>query len=97
MLHHSKWVVAQANHIAENRQQVEYRIQSLTASHKARCKIIEDQLNRTTNDKIRLMRQSELGRANVDFTPRMAELEQASGSGDIHAMPVLFGTILIKG
>lgn len=95
VLHHSKWAIAQADHIAQNRQQVEYQIQSLTVSHKARCKVIEDQLNRTTNDKIRLMKQSELGRADVDFGQRMGELEQAAGSGDIHAMPVLFGTIMV--
>ncbi len=31
--HHAKWIAAQASHIAENRQQVEHRIQSLTVSH----------------------------------------------------------------
>ena len=86
--HHAKWRDAQANHIAENRQQVEHRIHSLTISHRARCKVIEDQLDRATNDKIRLMKQSELARANVDFERRMRELEQAAGSGDIHASPV---------
>lgn len=95
--HHSKWVAAQANHIAENRQQVEYRIQSLTVSHKARCKALENVIDRATNDKIRLMKQSELGRANADFNRRMQELEQAAQSGDIYAMPVVFGTIKVRG
>ena len=36
--HHSKWSEAQANHIAENRELAEHRIQSLTVSHRARCK-----------------------------------------------------------
>ncbi|MGE3538652.1 MAG: DEAD/DEAH box helicase [Candidatus Tectimicrobiota bacterium] len=93
--HHSKWAAAQADHIADNRQQVEYRIQSLAVSHKARCKAIEDQLMRATNDKIRLMKQSELGRAHADFTRRMQALEQAAGSGDIHAAPILFGVLTI--
>ena len=43
--HHAKWRDAQANHIADNRQQVEHRIQSLTVSHRARCTVIEDQLD----------------------------------------------------
>lgn len=93
--HHGKWTSAQANHIAENRQQVEFRIQSLTVSHRARCKAIEDQLLRATNDKIRLMKQSELVRANADFNRRIHELEQAAGSGDIHASPVIFGTLVV--
>jgi len=94
--HHSKWTTAQANHIAENRQQVEFRIQSLSASHTARCKAIEDHMARANNDKIRLMKQSELGRANADFNRRMQELEQAAGSGDIHAMPIVFGAITVR-
>jgi ERCC4-related helicase len=95
--HHSKWVKARADHIAENRQYVDYRMQNLTVSHKARCKAIEDQLHRTVNDKIRLMKQSELGRANMDFNRRMQELEWAAEGGDIFATPVLFGTINIRG
>jgi len=95
--HHGKWTSAQANHIAENRQQVEFRIQSLTVSHRARCKAIEDQLLRATNDKIRLMKQSELVRANADFNRRIQELEQAAGSGDIHASPVIFGRLVVTG
>lgn len=93
--HHAKWTGAQSNHIAENRQQVEQRIQSLTVSHRARCKAIEDQIARATNDKIQLMRQSELVRANADFNRRLEELQQAASSGDIHASAVLFGTITI--
>jgi hypothetical protein len=94
--HHTKWTSAQANHIAENRQQVEHRIQSLTVSHRARCKAIEDQIARATNDKIQLMKQSELSRANADFSRRMEELQQAASSGDIHATAVLLGTISVR-
>jgi len=93
--HHIKWTTAQANHIAENRQHVDHRIQSLTVSHRARCKAIEDQVGRATNDKIRLMKQSELARANADFGRRMGELQQAASSGDIHATAVLFGKITV--
>ncbi|MDA1055942.1 MAG: Swt1 family HEPN domain-containing protein [Planctomycetota bacterium] len=94
--HHRKWSAARANHEADNRQLVEYRIHSLTVSHQARCKAIEDQLNRATNDKIRLMKQSELERANADFARRIESLNQATRSGDIHATPVLFGTLIIE-
>ncbi|MFH1021036.1 MAG: helicase-related protein [Pseudomonadota bacterium] len=94
--HHSQWTDAQANHIAENRQVVEYRRQSLTVSHQARCKAIGDQLGRATNDKIRLMKQSELARANADYERRIQELEKAASGGDIHATPVVFGVIRVE-
>ncbi len=94
--HHGKWTEARANHIAENRQLVEHRSQSLTVSHRARCKAIEDQIDRATNDKIRLMKESELARANADFTRRMEEIQQAANSADILAVPVVFGTIVVR-
>lgn len=94
--HYHKWWAAQANHSADNRQQVERRIHSLTVSHTARCRVIEDQLNRATNDKIRLMKHSELARANADFQRRLSELERSAESGDIHAAPVVFGQIVVE-
>ena len=93
--HHRKWTDAQANHIAENRQLVENRVHSLTVSHRARCRAIEDQIARTTNDKIRLMKQSELARANADFDRRMSELQRSENTGDIRTTPVVFGTITV--
>jgi ATP-dependent helicase HepA len=94
--HHAKWIAAQANHIAENRQQVEHRIQSLRVSHRARCNAIEAQITRASNDKIRLMKQSEFARAETDFKQHMEELQQAASSGDIHATSILFGTISVR-
>lgn len=94
--HHSKWTEARANHIAENRQLVEHRSQSLAVSHRARCKAIEDQIARANNDKIRLMKESELARANVDFTRRMEDIQKAANSADILASPVVFGTIVVN-
>lgn len=93
--HHLRWTEAHANHIAENQQLVEHRTQSLTVSHRARSKAIEDQISNATNDKIRLMKESELARAHADFNRRMTELQQAVNTGDIRATVVVFGTIQI--
>ena len=94
--HHNKWTEALSTHSAENRQLVEHRVQSLTVSHRARCKTIEDQIAKATDGKIRKMRESELARAQADFNGRMSELQQAAESADIHASPVVFGTILVE-
>lgn len=93
--HYSKWTASQVEHIAANRRLVEHRIQSLTVSHRARRKAVEEQVARATNDKIRLMKESELGRANADFNRREAELQQAANGGDIQATPIVFGTISV--
>lgn len=94
--HHEKWRAAQTDHMAHNEEFVAHRIQSLTASHRARCKAIEDQIGCATNDKIRRMKESELARANVDFDRRMQELDEAARSGDIRATPILFGTVTLS-
>jgi len=91
--HHGKWATARADHVDENRLLVEHRIQSLTVSHRARCAIIEEQIARATNDKIRLMRESELARANADFDRKVAELQRAADAADIMASPVVFGVL----
>ena len=95
--HYAKWTEMQASHIAANRQTVEHRIQSLTVSHRARRKAIEDQLGRATNDKIRVMKESELARAEGDFNRRLADLQSAAELGDVRATAIVFGTISVKG
>ncbi len=94
--HHEKWREAQAKHIGENEQLVGHRVQSLTVSHRARCKAIEDQIARATNDKIRIMKEGELARAHTDFNRRMEDLAQAARSGDIRATPVVFGIVTLR-
>jgi ATP-dependent helicase HepA len=95
--HHAKWSEAQANHMAQNRELAEHRVQSLTASHRARCRIIEDQVNRATNEKLRLMKESELARASADFDRRIEDLHIAAASSDIGTTPVVFGAITVTG
>jgi hypothetical protein len=94
-LHHAKWTAAQATHIAQNQELAEHRVQSLTVSHRARVRALEDQILKATNEKIRIMKQSELARANADFDRRVAELREAGNTGDIRAAPVLFGTVMV--
>lgn len=93
--HHHRWSNSQADHLEANRQLVSYRIQSLNTSHKARCKTIEDQLSNATNEKIKLMKASELARANNDFELRLIDLERAAESGDIHSSLICYGVLKV--
>ena len=95
-VHHQRWLSASTEHAEDNRQLVGVRIQSLTASHRARGVLLEDQIARATNEKIRLMKQSELGRAQVDFDSRIAQLSRAADSGDIRATPAVFGVVEVR-
>jgi hypothetical protein len=81
--------------VAANREVVEHRIQTLSVSHTTRRTAVADQIARATNDKIRLMKESELARAEADFGVRIAELKRAANAGDIRATPVVFGTLRV--
>ena len=93
--HHGEWRAARANHMAENRELVQHRRQSLSTSHRARCKLLEDQIVTATNDKIRRMKHGELARANFDYENRIVELERLAESADIHATLVVEGMLRV--
>jgi ATP-dependent helicase HepA len=93
VVHHQRWLAASTEYAEDNRQLVGVRIQSLTASHEARKVLLNGQLARATNEKIRLMKRAEFERAEADFDRRIAQLRLAADSGDIKATPVVFGIL----
>ena len=93
--HHDEWRAARANHMAENRDLVQHRQQSLRVSHEARCKLLEDQIDSATNEKIRRMKEGELSRANYDYERRLGELQRLADSADIHATLVVEGSLQV--
>lgn len=95
-VHHQQWLAESTKHTEENRQLVGARMQSLAASFGARKALLQEQISHATNDKIRLMKQAELERAQVDFDRRTAALRAAAESGDIRATPVVFGVMEIR-
>ncbi|MDH4557801.1 DEAD/DEAH box helicase [Pseudomonas sp. BN417] len=95
-VHHQLWLAKSTQHSEDNRQLVGVRIQSLTASFTARKTLLEEQIGRATNDKIRVMKQAELERAQVDFDIRIAALRRAAESGDIRATPAVFGVLEVR-
>jgi ATP-dependent helicase HepA len=94
-VHHGKWREESAVHVAQVEELVEHRKQSLRASHQARKSILEERITLATNEKIRLMKESELARAEADFTRRMAALEPAIQQADIRAELVAYGTAVV--
>jgi SNF2 family DNA or RNA helicase len=95
--HHTQWSEARAEYLQDNETLTEHRLQSLNASHHARCQLLLDQLDQATNEKIRRMKQSELSRAEQDYERRKQELQQAATSADIHADRFVTGMISVRG
>ena len=93
--HHSEWQSARANHIAENRKLVRHRHQSLHTSHRARCKLLEDQIGNAINDNILRMKEGELARANYDYERRIADLERLAENPDIYTGLIVEGILQV--
>jgi len=95
--HHQRWRDALANHKETNQQLVDYRLNSLTTSTKARLRQVNDQLRKTTDEKIRTMKQAEHDRIKADYYRRKEKLEAAKEAADIRAETVAFGVVEVTG
>jgi hypothetical protein len=95
-VHHQRWLKESTQHAEDNKQLVGIRIQSLTASHRARKALLDEQLRKASNEKIQRMKHAELERAQLDFNVRVAALQRTADSGDIRATPTIFGVIEIR-
>ena len=93
--HHGIWSSARLEHISQNMELVRFRRESLKTSHAARIAVLNEQISKTNNDKIRLMRKSQLESAENDFARRIVELEQAENQAEITAHPVAFGVMIV--
>lgn len=95
-LHHELWTHRRAAHIAEAADIARFRRDSLEASHRARIAILEEQLSRVSEDRIRRMRTGQLARANADHEEALAALASAERRADILPRRVAVGTIRVE-
>lgn len=96
ILHHGIWSSAVAEHRTHNIKLAQYRKESLKSSHNARLNILHEQLKKATNEKIRIMKQAEINRAESDYQRRLAEIEKSEIQADITAQPVAFGVMVVE-
>jgi len=57
--------------------------------------LLTDKIAAATNEKIKLMRESELARAEIDFNRRIATLKKATDCADIQTTTVVYGIIKV--
>ncbi|WP_224958709.1 helicase-related protein [Geomonas subterranea] len=93
--HQALWSAARLDHVSYNSELVRFRRESLLTSHAARVALLKDQLNNATNDKIRLMRKSQVECAETDCARRLEELTRAESQADIAAHPIAFGVMQV--
>ena len=94
--HYALWAEAKKKHEDKTRQLATYRLASLETSHRSRLALLNDQLIKATDDRIRRMRQSQIASAESDFARRRAEIERSITEADITAQPIAFGMMRVK-
>jgi hypothetical protein len=94
--HYALWAEAKKQHKDKTRQLATYRLASFETGHRARLALLNDQLLKTTDDRIRRMRQSQIASAESDFARRRAEIERSITEADITAQPIAFGVMRVK-
>lgn len=94
--HHDLWLRRRAAHIAEASDIARFRRDSLEASHRARVAVLEEQLGRASEDRIRRMRLGQLARANADYSEALNHLSAAESRADILPRRVAAGTLRVE-
>ncbi len=93
--HQKLWSESRSHHRRRTSELVDYRKESLTTSHRARMALLDEQLRQAINEKIKIMRRSQIDAAEADYVRRCQELDIAMERAEITAEPVAYGVIQI--
>lgn len=94
--HYMMWSDARLNHQRRTQESANYRHESLSTSHRARIALLEEQLGQATNEKIQIMRKSQIAAAEADYARHIQDLDIAKEKADVTAEPVAYGVLLIE-
>jgi len=93
--HYQMWNAALSNYRKQITQLAQFKKTSLSASHKGRMAILDEQLAAATEEKIRRMRHAQIDAAKRDYEQHSEELKKASEQADITTELIITGTIEI--
>ena len=96
-LQYELWSIEKKKHIEFNELMSTYRKQSLITSNNARINQLEEQLNLTTEEKIKRMKLSQLNTVKADYDRRLSDMEKAIAASDVLSTPIAYGIMTIKG
>lgn len=93
--HYQKWNAALSTYRRQITQLAQFKQTSLSASHKGRMAILDEQLASATEERIRRMRLAQIDAAKRDYEQHSEELRKASEQADITTEMIITGTIEI--
>ena len=95
-LHYQIWQFAKDEYVANAKQIIGYKKESLEMSQKARKKMIEDQLNKATDARIIRMKKSQLSTLERNFSEKIDELTKQIQQSDIVTRKLVIGLLQVE-
>jgi hypothetical protein len=94
--HYALWSAARDRHREETTKRASFRLASLESSYKARLSLLQDQVAKVTDDRIRRMHHAQIERAAAEHTRRVEEVNRANDVTDVQTQVVAFGIIRVS-
>ena len=93
LAHYTEWDQARLVHQERSRSRSRSLLTSLAASYRANIRLIEDQLAKAKDDRIRRMRSAQLAAAHADYARRRSQLESIANQSDIESELLVTGIV----
>ena len=94
-LHFVVWKARKEKYLAESQQIIRFKLESLVSSQQGQVRAIQNQLSKTTNERIRVMRQGQLERLEQAFKDKQADLQTEVDRCDIISIKLAVGILWV--
>jgi superfamily II DNA or RNA helicase len=91
------WETTLAEYKSNAKRIYDFKSSSLLASFQARLALVNEQLSKATNEKIRFMRNAQLKNIERDYRIKQLDLDNALKQIDIRMIPLVYGMLRIYG
>ena len=92
-IHQNRWEQEKENFVQKTKKIIDFKKRSLDTSFRAEKLSIESVLGETTDDKIKLMKESQLEHCIDNYNRKIKELDDKMNSVDIHFKTLIYGII----
>jgi len=95
--HLKKWQIECEKYKNDTESLCRFKIESLTKSFTVRKNMALKQLNETSDERIKIMREAEITRLDSEFNIKKEKLEETVKLADIHTSLLVNGVLVVKG
>ena len=96
-IHQTYWETSLEEYKKQAKQIYDFKKSSLFASYQARIALAREQLNKSNNERIKIMREAQCRNIEKDYQLRLKKFDDALSALDIRMIPLVYGQIEVKG